>query len=98
YSAVALIAIGKLPDSPIASTERDTMKPTMDGAAVTPNTPSTATAAAPMCTEAACSSAPSDQTVMATTKADLVPILSTTRPANSMDTAYTNWKMALMLA
>jgi len=67
YSAVALIAAGKLPASPTASTAREIMKPAMDGTATTPNTPSTATVTLPIGTEKACSNAPSDHTVIATT-------------------------------
>jgi hypothetical protein len=42
--------------------------------------------------------APSDQTTIASAKARLVPRRSTTRPANSIEIAYTNWKAAVMLA
>jgi len=99
YSAVALIAIGKLPASPIASTARDSMKPAMDtGITARPSAPLTAAMPSPIGTENACMMAPVDQTAIAITYAALVPILSTNRPANSMEIAYTNWNTAAILA
>src|ERR1700712_2181272 len=68
YSAVALIAIGKLPASPTASTARDSMKPAMDtGIAAKPNALVIAPMPCPSGTANACITAPVDQMAMATT-------------------------------
>ena len=99
YSAVALIAAGKLPASPIASSARASMKPATDtGTAAMPTAAITVPSAAPIGMANACEIAPSDQTVMARMKACLVPRRSTTRPANNIEMAYTNWNTAVMLA
>ncbi|MNN88775.1 hypothetical protein D3C81_2065010 [compost metagenome] len=52
----------------------------------------------PIGTAKACMTAPVDQMPIAQIYAFLVPILSTKRPANSMEIAYTNWKTEAMLA
>ncbi|MNR36303.1 hypothetical protein D3C85_1542040 [compost metagenome] len=68
YSAVALIAIGKLPASPIASTARDSMKPAIaTGMTVRPNALDTAAMPSPIGTAKACMIAPVDQMTIAAT-------------------------------
>ena len=98
YSAVALIAAGKLPASPSASTQRQTTK------AVTLTIEICATRSAPCARRnasafsrpthrsvttphTACSAAPSDQTAIDHAYPFFVPTRSTKRPANSIDTA-----------
>ena len=99
YSAVALMAAGKLPASPSASTARPNMKPaTETGTAAMPTAASILLNVLPIATEYACRIAPTDHTTIASTKALRVPILSITRPANSIEIAYTNWNTAAMLA
>ena len=99
YSAVALIAAGKLPASPIARMARAIMKPATDtGTAAMPTAPRIAAMPAPIGIENACRIAPSDHTVIARMNACLVPSRSTMRPANSIEIAYTNWNTAVMFA
>ncbi len=75
------------------------MKPAIEaGITAMPSAPHSTPMPCPIETEKACISAPQDQTQIATENAALVPILSTTRPANSIEIAYTNWKAAAMLA
>ncbi len=68
YSAVALIAMGKLPASPIASTARESIKPAIDtGITARPMAALSEAIPAPIGTENACMIAPVDQMAIATT-------------------------------
>ena len=109
YSAVVLMAAGKLPDSPIASTalaatNSHTLVEAMASAAAEPV--SIACIAAPSANPSilhvihphtACRQAPTDQIPIAHKYPFFVPIQSTNLPANSMHTAYMMEKSAVIV-
>ena len=83
YSAVALMAAGMLPASPMASTRRDAMKPATDNSSPMPS----ATSTIPTGTAKACIRTPRSHTATAIAKARLVPMASTNRPASNIEIA-----------
>src|SRR5205809_1872542 len=67
YSAVALMAAGKLPDSPNPNTALENIKPAMaTGTPAIPNHPAKADIPLPTGIAAECNMAPSDQIMIAT--------------------------------
>ena len=66
YSAVALIAAGKFPASPMANTALENINPAIEtGTAAMPNQPKIALMPVPNGTDKACMIAPHDQMMMA---------------------------------
>ena len=91
YSAVALMAAGKLPASPNPKMALENIKPAIEkGTEVIPIHPNTATILIPSGIAQACKIAANDQMMMAQAYPDLVPNLSTILPANNKLIAYTN--------
>ena len=97
YSAVTLIAAGKLPASPSANTQRAARKQyILIVAMVTTTSPVAPINSAALCRPTKCSvtipqkawrQAPADHTPIAQRNPFLVPIQSMKRPANNMQTA-----------
>ena len=91
YSAVALMAAGKLPASPNANIARENIKPKTDTEKIEiPIHPRAVVMPSPIGIDKAWIRAPSDQIIMAMAYPFLVPSLSIIRPANNIENAYTN--------
>ncbi len=98
HSAVALIAAGKFPASPMPRAKRAAMNPATEAEYVSPTSDRIAAAAGPKTVASACAIAARLQTTIAIVNPSRTPSQSMTRPATRNPAAYASWNAKTMSA